>query len=219
MRCLEKDRTRRYETANGLAMDLQRHLRNEPVVARPPSSAYLLQKLIRRHRVGVAAAGVVLGVVVLGAMATATQATRALRAERQQNELREAARQAQAKEAAARHAAEATQLRSEKQRLARQHLMPEIDRLMQALDIAGAFAAALEAEKYLPDDPGPHRALAAAFADRRGRNDAGRSGCLCEALPDSNGGMAVSRHRPAEESPAGEGWLSLAVPAGGTRDA
>jgi formylglycine-generating enzyme required for sulfatase activity/tRNA A-37 threonylcarbamoyl transferase component Bud32/cephalosporin-C deacetylase-like acetyl esterase len=153
MRCLEKDRTRRYETANGLAMDLQRHLRNEPVVARPPSSAYLLQKLIRRHRVGVAAAGVVLGVVVLGAMATATQATRALRAERQQNELREAARQAQAKEAAARHAAEAAQLRSEKQRLARQHLMPEIDRLMQAFDIAGAFVAALEAEKYLPDDP------------------------------------------------------------------
>ena len=39
MRCLEKDRTRRYETANGLAMDLQRHLRNEPVVARPPSSS------------------------------------------------------------------------------------------------------------------------------------------------------------------------------------
>ncbi len=38
MKCLEKDRGRRYETANGLAMDLQRHLNNEPVVARPPSS-------------------------------------------------------------------------------------------------------------------------------------------------------------------------------------
>ncbi len=37
MRCLEKDRTRRYETANALAMDLRRHLENEPVVARPPS--------------------------------------------------------------------------------------------------------------------------------------------------------------------------------------
>ena len=37
MKCLEKDRTRRYETANGLALDIQRHLNNEPVVARPPS--------------------------------------------------------------------------------------------------------------------------------------------------------------------------------------
>src|SRR5687768_11560838 len=49
MRCLEKDRTRRYDTANGLAMDIQRYLRNEPVIARPPSTAYLLKKLIRRH--------------------------------------------------------------------------------------------------------------------------------------------------------------------------
>ena len=36
MRCLEKDRTRRYETANGLALDLQRYLRNEPVMKRHP---------------------------------------------------------------------------------------------------------------------------------------------------------------------------------------
>src|SRR6185369_14596931 len=40
MKCLEKDRTRRYDTANGLATDIQRHLTNEPVVARPPSAAY-----------------------------------------------------------------------------------------------------------------------------------------------------------------------------------
>lgn len=39
MRCLEKDRTRRYETANGLAADLQRHLTSQPVQARPPSVA------------------------------------------------------------------------------------------------------------------------------------------------------------------------------------
>ena len=50
MRCLEKDRTRRYETANGLALDIQRHLDNEPVVARPPSTAYRLRKFVRRHR-------------------------------------------------------------------------------------------------------------------------------------------------------------------------
>ena len=44
MKCLEKDRTRRYETANGLAADIKRHLANEPVVARPPSTAYKIQK-------------------------------------------------------------------------------------------------------------------------------------------------------------------------------
>src|SRR5208337_1236431 len=44
MKCLEKDRARRYETANGLAADLKRHLNNEPVVARPPSTVYRLQK-------------------------------------------------------------------------------------------------------------------------------------------------------------------------------
>src|SRR6185436_11737657 len=51
MKCLEKDRTRRYETANGLAADLKRHLTNEPVVARPPSTAYRVQKAFRRNKV------------------------------------------------------------------------------------------------------------------------------------------------------------------------
>lgn len=59
MKCLEKDRTRRYETANGLVMDLKRHLANEPVLARPPSTLYRLQKLARRHKLAVAAAAAV----------------------------------------------------------------------------------------------------------------------------------------------------------------
>lgn len=50
MKCLEKDRARRYETANALAMDVKRHLDNEPVAARPPSAAYRFQKLVRRHK-------------------------------------------------------------------------------------------------------------------------------------------------------------------------
>src|SRR5207237_731674 len=44
MKCLEKDRTRRYETANGLAADIKHFLSNEPVIARPPSAAYRVQK-------------------------------------------------------------------------------------------------------------------------------------------------------------------------------
>ncbi len=55
MRCLEKDRSRRYETANGLAMDIDRHLNNDPVTARPPSTVYLFTKLVRRHRLAFAA--------------------------------------------------------------------------------------------------------------------------------------------------------------------
>jgi serine/threonine protein kinase len=50
MKCLEKDRTRRYATANGLAADIQRHLSQEPVIARPPSTAYQAEKFIRRNR-------------------------------------------------------------------------------------------------------------------------------------------------------------------------
>src|SRR3989442_8952365 len=53
MKCLEKDRTRRYETANSLAADLQRHLNDEPVVACPPSALYRCQKFARKHRMAV----------------------------------------------------------------------------------------------------------------------------------------------------------------------
>src|SRR3989454_12648838 len=49
MKCLEKDRARRYETANGLARDIERHLNQEPVLARPPSRVYRLHKFIRRN--------------------------------------------------------------------------------------------------------------------------------------------------------------------------
>jgi hypothetical protein len=50
MKCLEKDRTRRYETASGLAADVQRHVGHEPVVARPPSTAYRVAKFVRRNK-------------------------------------------------------------------------------------------------------------------------------------------------------------------------
>ncbi len=50
MKALDKERNRRYETANGLAMDIQRYLDNEPVVARPPSQVYRLKKLVRRNK-------------------------------------------------------------------------------------------------------------------------------------------------------------------------
>jgi len=65
MKALDKDRARRYETANGLARDVERHLNGEPVVACPPSKGYRAGKFIRRHRLAVGAtAGIVLALVV-----------------------------------------------------------------------------------------------------------------------------------------------------------
>jgi eukaryotic-like serine/threonine-protein kinase len=63
MKALEKDRSRRYETANGLALDVQRYLADEPVLACPPSTGYRLRKFARRNKGGVAVAG--LGLVFL----------------------------------------------------------------------------------------------------------------------------------------------------------
>ncbi len=66
MKCLEKDRARRYETANGLASDLQRHLDQEPVNACPPSNVYRFQKLIRRNKLAFAAAAAVAASLLIG---------------------------------------------------------------------------------------------------------------------------------------------------------
>ena len=57
---------RRYETANGLAADIQRHLNNEPVVARPPSEVYRIQKLVRRNKLAFIAASVVIAALIIG---------------------------------------------------------------------------------------------------------------------------------------------------------
>ncbi len=68
MKSLEKDRARRYETANGLALDVRRHLEHEPVIARGPSTMYRLHKFLRRHRVQAIAAlamAVVAGAVIV----------------------------------------------------------------------------------------------------------------------------------------------------------
>ena len=66
MKCLEKDRVRRYETANGLAADIQRHLDNEPVNARPPSGLYRFQKAMRRNKGAFASALAVFAALVIG---------------------------------------------------------------------------------------------------------------------------------------------------------
>ena len=82
MKCLEKERSRRYETANGLAMDLHRYLNDEPVLAGPPSVRYKLRKFAKRHRGGILAACVALVLLVGGLAGTSYGLIQAQRARR-----------------------------------------------------------------------------------------------------------------------------------------
>jgi eukaryotic-like serine/threonine-protein kinase len=79
MKCLEKDRTRRYDTANGLAADVQRYLKNEPVLASPPSNFYKFQKLVRRNKLAFAGATLMAAVLVAATCISLWQATLAKR--------------------------------------------------------------------------------------------------------------------------------------------
>jgi len=102
MKCLEKERNRRYETANGLALDIQRYLAREPVLARPPSTAYKIQKAWQRNKLAFSA-----GAIVALALAASTGVStwQALVA----NRARRAAQQAQS-------SAQTKQIEAENQR-------------------------------------------------------------------------------------------------------
>jgi serine/threonine protein kinase len=82
MRCLEKDRDRRYSTAHELADDVRRHLRSEPVVARPPHTLYRIQKFVARNRLVCASAAAVAAALLIGTVVSVRQAVLATRAGR-----------------------------------------------------------------------------------------------------------------------------------------
>jgi serine/threonine protein kinase len=81
MKCLEKDRSRRYETAIGLARDVQRYLADESVEACPPSLGYRLRKFARAHRAALMTAGALAILLAVGSVLMAWQAARAIQAE------------------------------------------------------------------------------------------------------------------------------------------
>lgn len=113
MRCLEKDRDRRYGTAHELADDVRRHLRREPVVARPPSAAYRAQRFVARNRLACASVAAVALALILGTVVSVRQAIRATRAERVARAERDAATVAQQAEALARTDAQRRQEQAE----------------------------------------------------------------------------------------------------------
>jgi serine/threonine protein kinase/tetratricopeptide (TPR) repeat protein len=110
LKCLEKERARRYETANGLAMDVQRYLVDEPVLASPPSRRYRLNKFLRKHRGPVLAAGLIVLLLAGGIVGTSlgflqAERQRVLAEQREREALDEKARA----EASQRQAIEALQ--------------------------------------------------------------------------------------------------------------
>lgn len=116
MKCLEKDRSRRYDTATGLVMDLRRHLNDEPIVARPPNVLYRLQKAWRRNKLAISAVVAVMAALVLGASISAWQMWRAIKAEKAQKELYLAEQEASRRAASAQTSAEAAQASAEVER-------------------------------------------------------------------------------------------------------
>jgi eukaryotic-like serine/threonine-protein kinase len=123
MKCLEKDRSRRYETAIGLAQDLKRHLNNEPVSAGPPSGIYALKKFVVRNKWPVILAVTVTALILTGLVGTSIGLQRATTARVQADEnARRAGRsadQARKAEKAARHQAYSATMVSASDALAR----------------------------------------------------------------------------------------------------
>jgi len=113
LKALEKDRTRRYDTANGLAADIQRHLSNEPVFARPPSTAYKVQKAWQRNKLAFAAVAAVALALVVGISVSTWQAIEANNARKAEKDQRLAAQAAESMAVAKRREAEQAQVAAE----------------------------------------------------------------------------------------------------------
>ena len=77
LKAINRDRTRRYETANALALDVERYLENKPIVARPPTLGYTAAKFVRRHRLGVSVAATAVAALVVVVVGIARERNRA----------------------------------------------------------------------------------------------------------------------------------------------
>ena len=93
MKALRRNRSQRYTTAAELSTDIRHFLCHEPIIARPPTAVYRIRKFVRRHRLGVAAAGVALLAIIAGSVGLSVGLVRAVTAERQANEEARSAQQ------------------------------------------------------------------------------------------------------------------------------
>jgi serine/threonine protein kinase/WD40 repeat protein len=155
VKTLDKDPNRRYESPDSLATDIQRHLDDLPVLARPPSSRYRLQKLVRRNRLAFALAGTFALALTLGLVLAATQFRqkgiayrRAIEAEQRERVMRQAAEQARLTEAKLRRETQLQGLRARSKAYA-----ADINLIEQALkqDNLGRAVHLLNAQRPAPD--------------------------------------------------------------------
>jgi len=126
MKCLEKNRTRRYETANGLARDLERYLADEPVEACPPTFYYRLQKAVSRHRLALSITAAFASLLIVAVVVSANFASWALKSRHEALQAQVKTEQSLARETAARLEAQ----------MARQEAESLVVRLRQATQLA-----------------------------------------------------------------------------------
>jgi tetratricopeptide (TPR) repeat protein len=147
MKCLEKSRDRRYETANALARDVQRYLADEPVEARPPSAGYRASKFVRRHKGPVIAAGLVTLALVGGVIGTTYGLIRARQAAEAERMARLDAQKAAEAERLAKLDAESRRAEAEKQKARAE------TREQQAIDAVKRFRDAVADNPMLKNSP------------------------------------------------------------------
>jgi WD40 repeat protein/serine/threonine protein kinase len=138
MKCLEKDRDRRYETASSLAMDIQRHLDDEPILACPAGRLYQFRKFARKHWSAIASALTLAAILVAATAVSTWQAVRAVKAERRETQSRKAADTARAEAEQQREQAETAQSAEAKLRLEAERR--EIDSRRESYDADIALA-------------------------------------------------------------------------------
>jgi len=175
MRALEKDRTRRYETASGLARDVERYLADEPVEACPPGAGYRLRKFFRRNRAAVTATAAILIAVVLAAVGQTWNLLRA--------------RDAEQRAVYERNNAEAARQDAERERdRAREEEGKALDATILATESAVAAAKArLEAVKAARDALGSKKQTEAALT----RSDGLRLGSQAMLARPADPGLAL----------------------------
>ena len=156
MKALDKNRSRRYETANGFARDIQRFLSNQPVEMRPPSSMYRFRKFASRHKAGMAA-GVAGALVLIAAIAGLVISNRLITSERDEKDQallesqRHEADAIKSAKAADEQRANAQQQRDEK---AQQLYIAQIQVAKQEWEEKHAARARQILETYLPENNG-----------------------------------------------------------------
>ena len=135
LKCLEKDRTRRYATATGLTEDIERYLHEEAILARPPSRLYRLQKLVRRNRIVFLFAAAAAAALLLGSITSTWLLIKEREALQSAVVARQDAENARAKEAQLRHAAESRETVKEISLLMAQNHYEQADELLSRVPV------------------------------------------------------------------------------------